>query len=485
MASINPEPVIPPEVQAWSNNLGTSAFLFVLVTVIFVGLTVLFFSLGNLTEIGKNFAKYRCNPLMMPFAGQFGFDAKENFDFCITSIFNAKAAEVFAPLYGILSQFTSVLTVMMNATLGIRKLFSNLFLSINNLVAGVRNRIQNLLFEIRMSFLKINNLMGRVFGTMFSVIYMGSSALTAANNLAFNDLTIFLSEFCFDPKTPVRTETGIYVPIERLKIGDALYRLADGTTPFVTSTFEFDGTSTPMVRIDDVVVSKQHFVSYKDTWIAAGDHPRAIPTHSIPRLICLNVTDNVFAVGHAGLVVRDYDEHTTPGVNKAAQTIASRALNGWNFEAPSVADYSLGIDGSLMLELANGKRREAQHIKIGDQLLYSGRVLGCVKEACRATVHLPTGEKVSAAQLVFINGAWVRAGTVWPERVASAAFLYQFVTERCGALSVFDGKTHYFFRDYREVPLPEMESPYEEEFNSPVSPPLLPDILDLPPLKIY
>jgi hypothetical protein len=489
MASLNPEPVIPPEVQAWSDKLSTSVFLFAIVTAIFIGLAALFFSLGNLTEIGKNFAKYRCNPLMMPFAGQFGYDSKENFNFCITNIFNAKAAEIFAPLYGILSQFTSVMTVMMNATLGIRKLFSNLFLSINTYIAGVRNRIQNLLFEIRMSFLKINNLMGRVFGTMFAVIYMGTSALTAANNLAFNDVTIFLSEFCFDPETPVRLADGSYKEIQDLKIGDGLSPLADGVSPFVTSFFEFDGAQTPMVRVDDVVVSKQHYISYKNEWIVAGDHPRAVPVASLSRLICLNVTDNVFKVGISGLLARDYDEHSTPGVGNAAQTIASHALNGIDYEAPPIADYSLGIDGSMMLELSGGKQRAAQTIRVGDTLLYAGRVVGVVREACDAVVYLPSGHKVSAAQLVFVNGVWVRAGVQWPDRVAPAESLYQFVTERCGAISAVvstkSGISHIFFRDYREVPLPEMESPYEEEFNSPASQTMAPGTWDMPALSIY
>ena len=125
---------IPEQIQVWSANLRWSILYFTLVTLLFICITVLIFSLGNLTEIAKNYPKYRCNPLMMPFAGQFGYDAKENFNFCISNILNEKAAGIFAPLYGLLSQFVGILTVMMNATLGIRKLFSNFFLSVNNFV---------------------------------------------------------------------------------------------------------------------------------------------------------------------------------------------------------------------------------------------------------------------------------------------------------------------------------------------------------------
>ena len=139
-------PELPPEIVEWSNRFTSSILFFAIITGIFILLTFIVFSVGSISEISKNFAKYRCNPLMLPFAGSFGYDPKENFNFCLTSIFNQKAAEVFSPLYALLAQFTSVLTVTMNATLGIRKLFSNFFLTVSGFVGNVQNRIQQLLF---------------------------------------------------------------------------------------------------------------------------------------------------------------------------------------------------------------------------------------------------------------------------------------------------------------------------------------------------
>ena len=44
-------------IEAWGASLSWSILIFVLVTLIFIGLTFAVFSVGNLTEIAKNFGK--------------------------------------------------------------------------------------------------------------------------------------------------------------------------------------------------------------------------------------------------------------------------------------------------------------------------------------------------------------------------------------------------------------------------------------------
>lgn len=479
MATSNPEQTVVASVEAaatgaaavtgdvlqWSNNLSWSIVIFSIVTILLIGITFLIFSFSNIAEISKNFAKHRCNPLIMPFAGQFGYNAKENFEFCITNILNDKASQLFAPLYGILSQFTSILTVIMNATLGIRKLFSNFFLSVNGFIANVRNRIQNLLFQIRISFLKMNNLMGRVYGTMYSVMYMGLSALTMGNNLANNDLVNFLLEFCFDPNTPILMEGGEYKAIKDLRIGDRLSPvLGTRGAPIVTSTFVFDGSRTPVVEIGDVTVSEQHYVEYNGTWIFAGDHPSAIKKAPVPQLICLNVTGNVFYAGRCGLKARDYDETTNPGIADKVMQIALKALNGpcrrVGFEP--LRDYSLGFDHELEVYLSDGSLKKACDVKIGDTLEGGVKVVGIVQEKCIDVVKFEN-RYFSSALLVFHGQTWKRAGYVMPyNRRKGEHVLMNLITEHCAPIVVQHNGEKMYIRDYREVPLPEMEEPYAD-----------------------
>ncbi len=463
----SPEPVATLAADAyasWEAGYTITLVKFVIVTAIFAGITIAMFSMSNITEIAKNFPKYRCNPLMMPFAASFGYDPKENFNFCINSIFNTKAAEIFSPIYRLLGQFTQTITLIVNATLGVRTLFANFFLSINNFIGNVRNKIQELLFRIRIQFMKMMNLMGKVYGTMFAVIFMGTSALTAANNVSNNDLVNFLMGFCFEPETPVWLADGTTKPIREIKIGDML-----AGTKAVTSTFVFDGTDVPMVRIGSVIVSANHYVEYNGQKIPASSHPSALPTDSLPRIYCLNVDGNEFVVGAEQLRVADYDEHDAPGVVDTVQKTAEKALNG-SVAAMGVADYSLGFDPLSELKLKDGSWKMANNLVIGDVLFGNGTVVGLVREECEEVFVSPTGSRFSGAQLVWSpgdsnSGKWSRASFEWADRAALPANLFQVLTTGCSAIEVRDmlGGT-YFVRDYREVPLEEMETPYEKAF---------------------
>lgn len=416
---------------------------------------------GNLAELAGNPSRYRCNPFVMPFAANLGLDPKENFSYCVTNVFNTKAAEVFGPIYTLLTTFTSTLSVLVDAMMGIRQMFGTFVATTNGFVRSVRDRIQAVLLSIRMSFMRMQQLMGRLYGTMYAVIWMGASAMTAGFNIADNDLVNFMFEFCFAPDTPVHMADGGLKRIAEVEIGD---RLADGAT--VTSTLVFDGARTPMVQIDDVVLSAQHYVlDAAGAYVQAAAHPRAVAVASIPRLHCLNVTGHVFRVGAAALRVADYDEHDAAEVVAAAQAVAQGALNA-KAPADSVQDYALGLGGDTTVRMQDGTHRRIDALQIGETVWNAGRVLGIVRETCTAPVSYE-GVQCAPAQLVFDSAQqhWRRAAAV--DGAAGATkptTLYALVTEHCKTLQVRAPKStrDVFVRDYREVPLPDMEQPYAQ-----------------------
>ena len=57
-----------------------------LILLAFVGMYVFSIVSVGLKNIKKNWPEYRCNPMAMPLAGQFGFDPIENFTYCITQM---------------------------------------------------------------------------------------------------------------------------------------------------------------------------------------------------------------------------------------------------------------------------------------------------------------------------------------------------------------------------------------------------------------
>jgi hypothetical protein len=453
---------------AWKEGYTRTIIVFVLITAVQIGLLVGAFQLHLLADIKKNFGDYRCNPLFMPFVGNFGYNPIDNFNFCVQSIFQGKAAEVFAPIYSILGTFQGVLMTIVNSALSIRGMFSNFLGGVENFIASVRNKIQFLMNNVRMSFIRILNLMGKVYGSMFAVLFMGQSAMTAAFNLGNNDLVKFLFEFCFAPDTVVKMADGTHKAIKDIVIGDVLAEVPNNKSPVVTSVFRFAGGSTPMVRIGDVVVSGAHYVlAGSDGMLPAEAHPDAVWAGSVPELVCLNVSGHRFRVGADGLLVADYDEHDTAAVVGETQRMATRALNGRVDGEEPVMDYSLGVAGSSEVLMADGEWKRMDSIAIGDVVKHSGKVLGVVCEQCDTTVISPSGIVFSAAQIVYDSSAnqWKRSANYWSRGPAGGAkTLYTIFTMNSGAISIRKGKSVEFIRDYREAPLPEMESAYEKEF---------------------
>lgn len=462
----SPEVLIDPQ-KVWSDNYTSTLIKFTLITITFIITLVVLFTVGNLQEIGKNFPRYRCHPLAMPFAGFFGYDARENFGFCLSNIFNVKVSQIFGPIYKVLVGFTDIIRLIVDAALGLRKLFSNFLLSVNGFISSVRDRVQMLLFQIRLSFIKLHNLMGRVYGTMYAIIWMGTSALTAGMNIADNDLVKFMFEFCFDPETPVKLADGSYVPIRAVKIGTKLAPILGNPNPVVISKFHFDGSQTPMVRIKEIQVSANHYVKdeYSGQMIKAENHQNAFHISSLPELICLNVTGNRFGVGYGKpLIVADYDEHSSTETNIEAQTIAMKALNGTS-QTCTANNYDLGIDGSFEVRMADDSWKRADEINIHDNVWNAGTVLGIVHEECAYCVPVGT-QKISASQTIFNpeSNKWMRGGggggDVDKESCGSG-ILYSFITATTGTIEIRDvDKTSYFIRDYREVPLTDMQAPY-------------------------
>ena len=455
----------------WTISWISSLVKFLIMTGILLTALILMFTLGNLTEIQKNFPRYRCNPLFMPFASNFGYDTKDNFNFCLSTIFDNKAAEIFGPIYQLLGGFVSLTKSIVDVALGIRKLFSNFLLGVNGFVQNVRDRIQQLLFSIRMSFMRMQHLMSRVYGTMYAVIWMGTSAITAGFNVSDNSMVQFLFEFCFDPQTPLHLADGSVIAIKDAKLGMKLAPTPNNPTPTITSVFEFDGSRTPMVVIDGVTVSSQHYVKIDGEWIPAADHPRAQPTASIPRLICANVTGHEFIVGNAGLIVADYDEHSSAEVVLKTQQLAERRLNGSASASASATqpppnDYELGIDPAAEVYMHDGTWKQLDLIQLGDIVWNAGRVCGVVTESVNQ-VATYLSIPMSGAQLVYdcVQHKWIRNLN---SCVHKSKPFKQLITTNGSAFRIRSLTTKYevYVRDYREIPDPEMESAYAEKLTT-------------------
>lgn len=411
---------------------------------------VLLLGLGTSQEVSQNWSKYRCQPHIMPVAGLYGYNAQENIEFCLKSVFLKEAPGVLAPIYEASSSLNSAMSSAGGGLLSVRKTLTGLTDGISSVVRSFNRRIQLIMQTLKGKFENLEHLMGRVVALFYAIMYSGITALAAGSTFAKGTVGTFLNTFCFPAGTPVLCEGGIYKPIEQLVVGDLLESYS-ATRNAVESTFIFDGSKTQMCEIEGVIVSTNHFVRYQGNWLPAGKHPAARPAASYDRIYCLNTSLHRFWVRH--LLVADFEE--SDEIAGLVQTEVETQLNGYSQTPMSESNYSLGIDPTFEVAMRKGWKLITE-VNVGDMLEDGSVVRGIIKEG----VDGITLKGFAKAQLVWSKeeGVWKRQHNE-PFRKRDSV-LFQLITDN-NVFRVRDpmGETHAV-RDYAEIHNPDLEDLY-------------------------
>lgn len=436
---------------------GTAGPGFIVLTLIFLGVFYSLRKIKTVQSIKENWEKNRCRPDIMFFAGMYGYDTSENIQFCLSKMFNSQAGSTVAPFYSYIKMFIGILGTLLQSINSIRLTFATLVGSITTVMSNFNDRIQQLFARIKITFLRMKYLMGRVYGTMFAIIYMMMSGMTAVNNFGNSFLFKFLDTFCFDPDTPIEVSGKGVLPISQVRIGDRL----TATGSRVTSTFQFIADGQPMVRIGPVLVSTNHYILHANKWIRAEEFPDAVPAEpwsgGISRpLICLNTEDHRIPL--AGYIFRDYDE--AEEADEATMNAVLAQLNGNPPPTESACpqdikfSYSTCISPLTKIRMKDGNIRMIQDLQLGDSLS-TGRVLGIVKKEVDAySTRWPSctpGCAVWDSSANNGHGEWVRAASPESLRHPHIQEWMSLVVES-GQFELEDGLR---VRDYVEIHSPD------------------------------
>jgi hypothetical protein len=442
---------------------------FLLTTLIFIGIMVGFSKLADMDKITKDWDKYRCRPDVMIMAGFYGHDATENMEFCLKHGFDERAKSAIGPFYTYLKDFVNILLTMLASINSIRMIFATIVGSVTKVFSEFSGRLQVLFQRIQMSAIRLKFLMGRVFGTMYSVMFMGMAGIKATQNFGNTFLFKFLDTFCFDPDTPVTIKGKGEIAICNVKIGD---EFMGGER--VTSTFQFNADGQAMVYLPyakgskGITVSTNHYVLYEGKWIKCSDHPDAKPAEDwsggVSRpLICLNTSTNSFPIG--GYVFRDYDE--TESGDAEAMDLALKMLNGKNSipEKSSSSSSAMACSADTMIPMKNNPFPvPISCVPLGAQLP-TGRVIGIVKKECDEFCEY-YGERFAPATTVWCSqtNQWRRVSSIAPVvKLAKPEIFYSLVVTPSASIQTEHGT---MFRDYVEVHSPDLEIPYAASMNT-------------------
>lgn len=442
---------------------------FLIVTLIFIGALVGFSKIVDIQKVKDNWETYRCRPDVMIMADYYGHDSGENIGYCLKNGFDKRAREAIAPFYTYLGKFVEVLMTMLNSINSIRMIFATIIGSATQIFTEFSGRIQALFYRFQMAAIRMKMLMGRVFATMYAIIFMGMAGIKATQNFGNTFLFKFLDTFCFDPDTEIVLQNGTRVPIKEVKVGDYL---RGGQK--VTAAFQFaaDGqamvslplaTEPKSVSLHGILVSTNHYIRYEGKWIEAKDHPDAVKAadwsggNDRP-LICLNTDTHTIPIGD--YIFSDYDE-TSEG-DEAAMKMATDILNG-KPSKPTKGSSDMACGPKTLIKTVFGLV-PADQITLGTVLSH-GTVVGLVKKECRSICRI-NGETFAAGTCIWSpeHNRWLRAFQLSKPAIMSPLIFYSFVVTPSATIET--QKT--VFRDYVEVHSKDLEAPYSAAINATV-----------------
>ena len=448
------------ELWSFSNAL---MFLIILVIVIMVAVTGMS-AVSQVKGVSNDWAKYRCNPMVMPFAGLFGYNAKENFDFCMNTIFTNFSMPFIGSIGSIFQQFSTMLQSIFSSLNGLRNSVATMGGGINIIFQEFTDRISNFFFQLRLSAITLRTLFGRLYAVLFSVMYMGLSGITGVSSFTNTFLFSFLDTFCFPGHTELmvqdKSKNGFHrAPIKDIKIGDVLL---PGQS-VVTATFQFYSKGQEMVQLGPVTVSTNHYVLHEGQYIMAGDHPHAIHIgawNSDDLLYCVNTSNHHIPVEF--LTFMDYDE-TSEGDKETLNFIDSR-VNG--FTKPKNKDYTykdscFAIEEHRVIKTTSGPKA-AKDITVGDKLSTGSEVVGLIRREITEVCTLPNGIELTPATLYWNQSAnqWNRCGEdyTWTTLPTKKEWV-SFVVVPHSQIELEDGT---IVRDYMELCSPDAEQYYSQ-----------------------
>jgi len=383
---------------------------------------------------------------------------------------------VINPIYDGINQVSNTIDGVYGKVSSIEKGVSGLLNGFQSFIMEFVNAFSTIGTRIRMVIIRIKDIFGRVYGIFISFVFAAISALTFGTNLVCNPLVSFLGTImgydtcCFAPDTPILMEDGSTKPIMAVAIGDLL--AGDSR---VTSLYEFDGSTVPMVLINGIHVSTNHYlVGPAGSMVQAGNYPGASPAPSLTRILCLGTSNNripVFSsVLQQCLQFMDYEESEDPEVIAEVQAIAEKELNGTSsVVGRAVPDYSLGIDPTVHVFMRDRSWKPLTAVRIGDELMGGGVVTGIIREVCKDIRSLHGDLVMSAAQLVLVGGQWKRVAHLFPPESSSrGSVLYQLMVTT-NMFIVKSKDMAWTVRDYAEVSVPDMQAPYDKKVISKTS----------------
>jgi len=137
----------------------------------------------GLKKIKQNWPKYRCNPSVMPFAGQLGYDAFENFTYCIGNIQMDLMGYFLRPIYFVIEMASSLGKELMNSIQSIREMISWMRFSIFGIITDVLGIFINIVSRFQILIIQMKTLVMKMIAITVVILYKIEGAMMTGKSI--------------------------------------------------------------------------------------------------------------------------------------------------------------------------------------------------------------------------------------------------------------------------------------------------------------
>lgn len=145
-------------------------YLSILIIVIFFILSVNGILLTQYELIKKHWSKYKCNPLVLPFAGFFGEDPLQNFENCIKDIQIGYMDIALRPLNINIGFLSDIGTYLLDAIVNVRQMLNFLRNSLMAITTSIFAIFSNVLVEFQKLSMAIKDSISKMVAVMFVMV---------------------------------------------------------------------------------------------------------------------------------------------------------------------------------------------------------------------------------------------------------------------------------------------------------------------------
>jgi len=141
---------------------------FIYINLAFIALIVSMYFFASITEIKKDWPKYRCNPMFMPLSD----NIQEDFTFCVQNMQNSYMGYLLEPLTYITSNLSQMGGQFTDSLNFFRVMISNIRTFMASITGNIYGVFLNLIIEFQRITIGIKDLVGKVIGIVVTIMYI-------------------------------------------------------------------------------------------------------------------------------------------------------------------------------------------------------------------------------------------------------------------------------------------------------------------------